>query len=357
MSRTSRAGLAGCLVDRGRRPRRLHQHRPARRSDAAGGGGPIAVTASDDACEVAAAEAPAGTITFSIDNTGTQGHRVLPLRHGRPDHGRGREHRPRPHPRSSSSRCPTAAPTPPPASRAWSATASARRSRSPARPRGPWTRTPGSPRRPPATSATSPRRSRRWCRRRRSSSTPSRPATSRPAKALFPVARTYWERIEPVAESFGDIDPKIDGREDDERDPGVQFTGYHRLEKDLWVDGLQPDSPRHRRPADGRHHATSQSRAATVELTPGAAGQRGEGAARRGRHRQDHRRGGPLLAHRPLGLQGQRRGLAGRGRRAPAGDRREGPDARPGARRALRGRRRRCWRSTAPATGSSSTPS
>jgi iron uptake system component EfeO len=62
------------------------------------------------------------------------------------------------------------------------------------------------------------------------------------AKALFPVARTYWERIEPVAESFGDIDPKIDGREDDERDPGVAFTGFHRLEKDLWVDGLQPDS-------------------------------------------------------------------------------------------------------------------
>ncbi len=62
------------------------------------------------------------------------------------------------------------------------------------------------------------------------------------AKALFPVARTYWERIEPVAESFGDIDPKVDGREDDERDPGVAWTGFHRLEKDLWVTGLQPDS-------------------------------------------------------------------------------------------------------------------
>ena len=62
------------------------------------------------------------------------------------------------------------------------------------------------------------------------------------AKDLFPVSRTYWERIEPVAESFGDIDPKIDGREDDDRDPGVAFTGFHRLEKDLWVDGLQPDS-------------------------------------------------------------------------------------------------------------------
>ncbi|RJQ71635.1 EfeM/EfeO family lipoprotein [Pseudonocardiaceae bacterium YIM PH 21723] len=61
------------------------------------------------------------------------------------------------------------------------------------------------------------------------------------AKALFPVARTPWEKIEPVAESFGDIDPKIDGREDDAVN-GQKFTGFHRLEKDLWVSGLQPDS-------------------------------------------------------------------------------------------------------------------
>ena len=87
------------------------------------------------------------------------------------------------------------------------------------------------------------------------------------AKTLFPTARTYWERIEPVAESFGDIDPKIDGREDDERDPGVQFTGYHRLEKDLWVDGLQPDSPAiaDQLMADINDLAT---RVQTVELTP-----------------------------------------------------------------------------------------
>jgi iron uptake system component EfeO len=62
------------------------------------------------------------------------------------------------------------------------------------------------------------------------------------AKALFPIARTYYERIEPIAESYGDIDPKLDGREDDERDPGVAWTGFHRLEKDLWVDGLKADS-------------------------------------------------------------------------------------------------------------------
>jgi iron uptake system component EfeO len=54
------------------------------------------------------------------------------------------------------------------------------------------------------------------------------------AKALFPIARTYWERIEPVAEAFGDLDPAIDAREAD-LEAGQEFTGFHKLEKDLWV--------------------------------------------------------------------------------------------------------------------------
>ncbi|WP_028934020.1 iron uptake system protein EfeO [Pseudonocardia spinosispora] len=87
------------------------------------------------------------------------------------------------------------------------------------------------------------------------------------AKAQFPIARTYWERIEPVAESFGDLDPKMDGREDDEREPGVGFTGYHRLEKDLWVDGLKADSGAiaDQLLADMKD---LQNRVATIELTP-----------------------------------------------------------------------------------------
>jgi iron uptake system component EfeO len=56
------------------------------------------------------------------------------------------------------------------------------------------------------------------------------------AKALYPVARTYWERIEPVAESFGDLDPLIDAREGDQ-EPGQDFTGFHRIEKALWEAG------------------------------------------------------------------------------------------------------------------------
>ncbi|NUQ90840.1 MAG: peptidase M75, partial [Glycomyces artemisiae] len=59
------------------------------------------------------------------------------------------------------------------------------------------------------------------------------------AKALYPVARTYRERNEPVAEIFCDLDPKVDAREDDfpagPTDPA--FTGFHRLEYDLWITG------------------------------------------------------------------------------------------------------------------------
>ncbi|ULN46510.1 EfeM/EfeO family lipoprotein [Mycolicibacterium goodii] len=62
------------------------------------------------------------------------------------------------------------------------------------------------------------------------------------AKSLYPTSRIYYERIEPVAESFpNDLDPRIDLREAD-LEPGQKWTGFHRLEKDLWVSGLQPDT-------------------------------------------------------------------------------------------------------------------
>jgi iron uptake system component EfeO len=62
------------------------------------------------------------------------------------------------------------------------------------------------------------------------------------AKAQYPTSRMFYERIEPVAESFpNDLDPRIDQREADV-EPGQKWTGFHRLEKDLWVTGLQPDT-------------------------------------------------------------------------------------------------------------------
>ena len=57
------------------------------------------------------------------------------------------------------------------------------------------------------------------------------------AKRLFPLTRTPYERIEPVAESFpDDLDPRLDLREADVQE-GDTWTGFHKIEKQLWVDG------------------------------------------------------------------------------------------------------------------------
>ncbi|MGC4174630.1 iron uptake system protein EfeO [Demequina sp.] len=53
------------------------------------------------------------------------------------------------------------------------------------------------------------------------------------ARELYADARVHWERIEPVAESFGDLDPKTDAREADLAE-GDEWTGWHRIEKHLW---------------------------------------------------------------------------------------------------------------------------
>lgn len=59
------------------------------------------------------------------------------------------------------------------------------------------------------------------------------------AKALFAPTRLHYEKIEPVAELFADLDAPIDARADDyekaEADPA--FTGFHRIEYALWVEG------------------------------------------------------------------------------------------------------------------------
>lgn len=61
------------------------------------------------------------------------------------------------------------------------------------------------------------------------------------AKALYPIARTYYERIEPVAESFpNDLDPRIDLREAD-LEAGDTWSGWHKIEKQLWQDGAITD--------------------------------------------------------------------------------------------------------------------
>ncbi|WP_248549523.1 iron uptake system protein EfeO [Paenibacillus odorifer] len=54
------------------------------------------------------------------------------------------------------------------------------------------------------------------------------------AKALYAPARMYYERIEPIAEALGDLDPNIDARENDV--DAAEWRGFHKLEKSLWQD-------------------------------------------------------------------------------------------------------------------------
>ena len=74
------------------------------------------------------------------------------------------------------------------------------------------------------------------------------------ARKEYAKVRINYERIEPIAEALGILDPRIDYREIDylaeadlfkEDDPTFdQWLGFHRIEKDLWVpkkDKLQPD--------------------------------------------------------------------------------------------------------------------
>jgi len=54
------------------------------------------------------------------------------------------------------------------------------------------------------------------------------------ARKLYAPSRVPWERIEPIAEKFGTLDPEVDAREGDV--PDKQWTGFHRIEQALWVE-------------------------------------------------------------------------------------------------------------------------
>ncbi|MDO5091773.1 MAG: iron uptake system protein EfeO [Cardiobacteriaceae bacterium] len=71
------------------------------------------------------------------------------------------------------------------------------------------------------------------------------------AKKLYPLARMYFERSEPIAESFGDLDPRIDARLADLTEEAISggkakteaeaeaqvmdaWSGFHKIEKVLW---------------------------------------------------------------------------------------------------------------------------
>ncbi|MFI5767415.1 iron uptake system protein EfeO [Streptomyces sp. NPDC051658] len=87
------------------------------------------------------------------------------------------------------------------------------------------------------------------------------------AKKIYADSRLGWERTEPVAESFGDIDPKVDIREDGLED-GQKWTGWHRLEKALWQDKKLGAEEKALAPVLYKDLLDWQKRVGTADITP-----------------------------------------------------------------------------------------
>ncbi|WP_201318759.1 iron uptake system protein EfeO [Paenibacillus sp. EPM92] len=54
------------------------------------------------------------------------------------------------------------------------------------------------------------------------------------SQTLYAPTRMFYERIEPIAESLGELDPNLDAREGDVDEK--EWRGFHRIEKALWTD-------------------------------------------------------------------------------------------------------------------------
>jgi iron uptake system component EfeO len=63
------------------------------------------------------------------------------------------------------------------------------------------------------------------------------------AEQLYPQARVYYERIEPVAEVWGTLDTNIDGRIDNPVTNPADLEGFHRIEELLWADNTLTGAP------------------------------------------------------------------------------------------------------------------
>ena len=176
------------------------------------------------------------------------------------------------------------------------------------------------------------------------------------AQELYAPTRQHYERIEPVAELFNDLDKSIDARADDfekqEKDPA--FVGFHRIEKALFADkstaGMQPVADRLMDDV-----LDLQKRIATLTIPPnkmvGGAADLDRGSCRD----QDQRRGGSLQRHRSVGLPGQCRWRAEDLRPAAPAHRQAKFRARRARRSRTLPRSTRCLPAIAPTTADSRT--
>ncbi|HWO82516.1 MAG TPA: iron uptake system protein EfeO [Solirubrobacterales bacterium] len=101
------------------------------------------------------------------------------------------------------------------------------------------------------------------------------------AKELYAAPRIPYERIEPVADSFGALDPKIDARENDVA--SGEFEGFHRIEKALWEEGttagMAPVAKRLQADVDALAAKVKGVELQPVQIAEGANGLLGEVSA------------------------------------------------------------------------------
>jgi len=90
------------------------------------------------------------------------------------------------------------------------------------------------------------------------------------AKELYPKVRMYYERSEPVAEAFGDLDPKIDARLADmkEEKKEDEWSGYHKIEKSLFQDNKIDDTTKKDADQLLKDAKELDAKADTLDITP-----------------------------------------------------------------------------------------
>jgi len=86
------------------------------------------------------------------------------------------------------------------------------------------------------------------------------------AKQLYSKPRVYYERVEPIAESFGDLDPRIDARINDV-DKNTEWTGFHEIERALWEKNNLDDQKKYAEQLVADVEAL-QEKVNTLQLTP-----------------------------------------------------------------------------------------
>ena len=90
------------------------------------------------------------------------------------------------------------------------------------------------------------------------------------AQQAYVQARPFYERIEPVAESFPELDPAIDLRIGDVEE-GTTWTGFHPIEQGLFERQIDRGPRRAGRPADRRLRTCRPRRKALSDATAAGA--------------------------------------------------------------------------------------